>query len=195
MTDTFADRIDELRAQVGDGLLHGQINFDQVYARYVDGWGDLGDDTGVITPTEESHGPNGKPGPSFDHPRGGEAGYLTATLTRIGPSIAQAWADSIGEETPLDNVMIHQVEDVTSEAEGLAPREFWLLSGSGHPSVESDGSTIYDRPPLIGRAPEDLLQAMKRSPRGLDIEHENGNHRRHSDLSPNELNLFGGGRA
>jgi len=193
MTATFAERIDELKTQVGKGLLHGQVNFDQVYARYVDGWGDLGDDTGVITPTEESHGPAGKPGPTFDHPRGGEAGYLTATLTRVGPDIAQAWADSIGQETPLDTVMIHQVEEVTGEAEGLAPREFWLLSGSGHPSVESDGSVIYDRPPLIDRAPEDLLQAMKLSHDGDDL-HANGNHRRRSALSPREIDLFGGGR-
>jgi hypothetical protein len=188
----FTDRMAELRRQVGKGMLHGQVNFDQVYARYVDGWGDEGDDTGVITPTEMSEGPSGKPGPTFDHPRGGEAGYLTGTLTEVGPAIAQAWADSIGQEQSLDFVMIRQVEDVTAKAAAKAPREFFLLTGSGSAKVDSDGSTIYDRAAVIPRASEHMLQAMKKS-KEPDLTHRAGP-RRQSDLTPSVVNLLGGGK-
>jgi hypothetical protein len=163
-------------------------------ARYQDGWGDPGDDTGVITPSEISHGPAGKPGPTFDHPRGGQAGYLTETLTRMGPEVAQEWADSIGEERPLDTVAIGQVEKIGMEAAGLAPREFWMLAGSAHPSVHSDGDLIYDRPPVIPRVAESVLQAMKRSTEA-DVTHANGDLRRVHELSPEVLDLFGGGVA
>ena len=155
MSDDFDERFAELRVLVGHGTVKGTVEVDQVYARYVDGWGDLGDDTGVITPTEESHGPRGKPGPTFDHPRGGEAGYLTHTINedQLGAPIAQSWADAIGNRQPLDTVFIRNVEDISTEVAVRAPIEFWLLRGSAHPTVTREGVTIYDRPPAIPRAP------------------------------------------
>lgn len=192
---TFFDRMDDLSEQVGRGELHGQVNFDQVYARYVDGTGDLGDDTGVITPTEISHGPHGKPGPTFDHPRGGQAGYLTGTLTEKGAEVAQQWADSIGEERPLDTVAITQVEAVAAEAAIRAPREFWLLTGSGSTEVQSDGAVIYEREAPVPRAAEGLLKDLVRTAEEEDVVHRNSNRRRDSPLSPGIVRQFGGGVA
>ena len=149
MSDTFDERFAELRRLVGKGTIKGTIEVDQVYARWADGTGDLGDDTGVITPEQIAVGPRGKPGPEFDHPRGGRSGYLTTTLTTKGPSIAQSWADAIGDKQPLDAVFIRNVEDIAAVVAFDAPIEFWLLRGSAHPSVEREGAVIYDRPPVI----------------------------------------------
>lgn len=190
---TFFDRMDELSRQVGKGDLHGSVTFDQVYARYAGGIGDEGDDTGVITPTQISHGPHGKPGPSFNHPRGGEADYLGGPLTEKGPEYAQRLADSIGDEVPMDSKMIELTEDLAMTASARAPIEFWLLTGSAHPIVKSDGHTIYDRPPVVPRAPETLLKALARTAEG-DVKHANGDSRRSSPLTPSIVNLFGGGK-
>lgn len=193
---SFDERFAELRRLVGKGTLKGEIEVDQVYARYVDGWGDLGDDTGVITPEQESHGPKGKPGPTFDHPRGGEAGYLTHSINedqRGGP-IVQSWADAISDRVPLDTQMIHSVEDIAAQVAFNAPREFWLLRGSAHPSVERQGGVIYDRPPEIPRAPESMLQAMKLG-KEEDVLHANEEYRRPHDLTPPVVETFGGGVA
>ena len=194
MSDDFDEKFAELRRIVGKGTVKGTIEVDQLYARWADGTGDLGDDTGVITPTQIAMGPKGKPGPEFDHPRGGRSGYLTDTLTTEGPRIAQSWADAIGNRQPLDTVFIRNVEDISAIVAVDAPREFWLLRGSAHPSVEREGSTVYDRPAFVPRMPDSMLQAMKLG-KEQDILHANQEARRPSDLTPPQVGTMGGGVA
>lgn len=164
---TFFSRMDDLSASVGHGMLQGDVEFNQVYARYgAGGLGDLGDgsgDTGVISPTEMSYGPepNRKPGDTFDHPRGGEFDYLGRSLTDMGPGFPNRVKDAIEGEQPLDDLMIRMVEELSTEAEIRAPREFGILNASAHPTVKSDGSTIYDRPPVIPRLTQPELDALK----------------------------------
>ena len=180
MGDDFDEKFAELRRLVGHGTVKGTIEVDQVYARWADGTGDLGDDTGVITPTQIAVGPRGKPGPSFDHPRGGRSGYLTDSLTEQGPAIAQTWADAIGNHESLDSVFIRNVETISATVAAEAPQEFGFLRGSAHPSVEREGAVIYDRAPGIPRAPEAMLQAMKLG-KEQDVIHANGDRRRLSE--------------
>ena len=172
---TFDEKFAELRRIVGHGTVKGAVVVDQVYARYQDGWGDLGNDTGVVTPTEESHGPtaeefghkgpwSGTPGWLFKHRQGGEAGYLTHTIDedQLGGPIVKSWCDAISDRQPLDAVFIRNVEDISAQVALRAPIEFYgLLRGSAHPSVEREGHPVYDRPPAIPRVPEEVLQQMK----------------------------------
>ena len=140
---TFSERIAQLREQVGV-LTTGFVNVDQVYAHY--------QDSGV--------GPHGKPAAAFDHPDGGEAGYLSDTMTDYGPQWAQAVADSISEETPMADVFIDAVQDIGLEVEALAPLEFGNLRESSERQVEHDGEVVFDSPPLIPRLSDEELKQL-----------------------------------
>lgn len=158
--DTFAERMDLLSEIVGKGVLTAAIEVDQVYARYQTGWGDPDAPPGsVVTPTAQSHGPKGKPGPAFSHPHGGRAGYLSQTLTALGPSVAQAWADSIAEERPLATTTIVEAERVAAYVSIAAPVEVGILRGSGAVTVTDEGATIYDRPPVVPRLTQEAIDA------------------------------------
>lgn len=146
MTDaSFSERIDQLREQVGQGVIQGYVNVDQVYAHY--------QDSGV--------GPRGKPAEAFDHPRGGEAGYLTDSLTAMGPDFAQEIADSISEETPMTEVFIGGVTDLILDVNTLAPLEWGNLRESAAAQVTDNGDVVYDRPALVPRLSDDELKALK----------------------------------
>ena len=57
--------------------------------------------------------------------------------------------------------MIRSVENLAEEGgvAKLAPVELGDLKSSGHPTVESDGHVVYDRPPRQHRLTEQELKA------------------------------------
>jgi len=168
---TFWQRMDDLEHLVGKGMLHGSVNVDQVYARYQDGWGDEGDDTGVITPTELSHAPgpgewgtkgpwHGKAGPFFNH-KEGHAGFLSLTLTDKGPEYAERFCRCIDDEKPFVTEMIEVTENLAVTAGTRAPMEVGILQASVGAKVVDDDAVPYDRPPAMPRLPQEALDALR----------------------------------
>lgn len=146
MTESaFGDRISELRKQVGRST-EGSINVDQVYAHYQD----------------SGSGPSGKPAAAFDHPEGGQAGYLSDSLTLYGPDFAQRIADSISEEDAMSDVFIEGVQKISLDVATLAPLEFGNLRESSAAQVIHDGEVTFDRPPLVPRLSEEELRQLKK---------------------------------
>jgi hypothetical protein len=137
----FADRIAELMERVGDGMLTGNVEVDQVYAQ------------------------NQHESLDFKHPRGGQAKYLEQPLMnnyeRYLQSIADAVTSDPGEPTVQDK-MVEAVEDLAGVGgvATFAPVEHGYLRGSGHPSVTSEGETVYDRAPVVGRLTEEQLKVQ-----------------------------------
>ncbi len=175
MSDTFFERMDLLRTLVPAKGIEGYVEVNQVYARYQDGWGDPDMPAGTVTtPTQMSHSqpgvknPVGKLGPEFDHPMGGEAGYLTQTLTRRSPEYVDMLCKAIDETTPFKDVAVKIVEDLASAVFELAPIEFWVLRMSAHPVVKVDDIIEYDRPPLMPRLSQEELDAMRPNKIGME---------------------------
>lgn len=97
------------------------------------------------------------------HPRGGQALYLSQPLLDNHPRYLQTYADRLLEDGGV-GAMIGNVEDL-AENGGVAARApiLWSnLRASGHPSVTSDGVTVYDRPPRQHRLSEEELKALYR---------------------------------
>jgi len=140
---TFGARIDQLREQVGKET-GGTVTVDQVYAHYQD----------------SGEGPHGKPAAAFDHPEGGQAGYLSDTLTLYGPQFAQKIADSIAEEEPMVQVFIGGVQDIGLSVEALAPIEFGNLKESSERQVTHDGDVVFDVPATVPRLSEEELRQL-----------------------------------
>jgi len=175
MSDTFFERMDFLRTLVPDEGIEAYVEVNQVYARYQDGWGDPDMPAGsVITPTQMSHSqpsvtnPKGKLGPDFTHPMGGEAGYLSQTLTRRAQEYTDMWCQAVDNEQKFSEVTVTMVEDLAQAVFELAPIEFWVLRMSAHPVVKVDDSIEYDRPPLMGRLSQAELDAMRPNKIGVE---------------------------
>lgn len=62
----------------------------------------------------------------------------------------------------IERGMAEAMEDLSDDAEAKAPVEFADLKNSGHPSVTSDGATVYDRPPNVHRLSKEELKAKDR---------------------------------
>jgi hypothetical protein len=134
---TFDDRIGELAALVGDGELRGSTVVDQLYARYQH---------------EEMQ---------LNHPRGGQAKYLESPLHSQYSGYLEDIARRTLETGPVEP-MIDAMEDLATEQLGqYAPVEFGNLRESGHPSVVSDGETVYDREPVQRRLTEAELREQR----------------------------------
>lgn len=140
MTRRFVDGVDELLAQVGTGNLTGQVEVSQVYAKYQELREDL------------------------RHPRGGQAHYLRDSLMTGAVEYMQRLARGAitREGSDLRGAMVHNVEDIAARQQQLAPILYNVLKRSAHPTVEDDGVTVYDRPPLARRLSE---QELKHRPR------------------------------
>ena len=139
MASTFGDRIDELKAMVGTGDLTGKVVVDQRYAAVQHNSLD------------------------FRHPRGGQALYLSQPLLDNHSRYLQAYADRLledGGEPSLAECMEDLAED--GGVATRAPVLYSNLRASGHPSVTSDGVTVYDRPPRQHRLSEEELKALYR---------------------------------
>jgi len=75
----------------------------------------------------------------------------------------QAYADKLLEDGGEQSV-VDSMENLAEDG-GVATRAPVLyanLRASGHPMVESDGATIYDRPPRQHRLSEEELRALYR---------------------------------
>jgi hypothetical protein len=149
MAGTFGARMDELAEMVGDGILRGQVEVDQVYARYQHERLDL------------------------RHPEGGRAKYLGGPLLENTYRYIQELADSLltGQ---LRGQMVKTMEDLSQKVYDNAPREFNDLRASGHPTVVDDEYKIYDRMPFVHRLTEAELRA-KGDLRRLGLGNERNN--------------------
>jgi hypothetical protein len=130
--------MDELADRVGHGHLVGKVEVNQVYAHY-------------------QH-----EGLDLRHPRGGHAKYLEQPM--IGGAedhmrtLAKNTLDVEGPRRGMQDV----VENVSRSVHEEAPREFEDLRNSAHPTVASDDTVIYDRPPLVHRLTDDELREKNR---------------------------------
>lgn len=143
MPGDFAAKMDELADLVGEGHLVGTVAFDQVYAfaQHESTWlsGPLAGH--VIT----------------EHPHGGGAKYLEQPLLEGAPEFLQHIADHVLDDGPAVG-MIEDAEKLADDSAAKAPLEFGDLRESAHPTVTSDGVTVYDRPPIVERLSESELR-------------------------------------
>ncbi len=147
MRKTFAEGIRELKDLVGDGQLEGEVRVNQVYAHYQD----------------SGFGPRGKPAFAFDHPRGGEAMYLSGPLRYRKDEVLQRWANSL-----LRGRIVHETIDILhsfgDDVQLHAPRQFEILRNSAALRLADDGIVVFDLPPLIPRLTQEQLNAIRRPP-------------------------------
>lgn len=139
MASTFGARLDELKELVGSGDLVGKVEVDQSYAAVQHNSLD------------------------FHHPRGGQALYLQEPLFSHKDEYLRRIAGSVLEDGGKRG-MIESVENLAEDG-GVAthaPILYSNLRASGHPSVVSDGTTVYDRPPRQHRLSEEELKAIYR---------------------------------
>jgi len=137
MPATFSERIAELRAKVGAGHTVGHVEVDQVYAHY-------------------QH-----EGVEFRHPLGGQAKFLEQPLTEHYREYLARIGRDLLTEGPVEP-MAANMEDLAREVFERSPLEFGDLRDSGHPTVDNDGRTVYDRPPVAHRLSEDEIRAKDR---------------------------------
>jgi hypothetical protein len=138
MTSTFADRIDVLRKQVGNGTIVASVVVDQVYAHY-----------------QHEH-------LDFHHPRGGTAKYLEGPLYEHYRDYLEWYARDVLTDGGV-KAMERAAEHLSDQVELTAPREWGDLGKSGHPTVTRDGRTVYDRAPKVNRLTEDELRIKSRA--------------------------------
>lgn len=136
MTGTFGERIDALKAMVGEDVT-ARVIVDQVYAHFQHERMDL------------------------KHPRGGEAKYLERPLYDNYSVYLRGYADAVLRDGGVDS-MKHAAERLSDEVELHAPREFGDLMRSGHPVVTQGRRTVYDRPPKQHRLTEQELRIKNR---------------------------------
>lgn len=133
---TFFTIAPEIEARVGGGILHGEVEVNQVYALYQHESLDLA------------------------HPHGGSAKYLSdplyANYAKYLEGIAATVLDDGGHAG-----MIAAMENLSDQVETTAPVWFNDLRRSGHPSVTDDGHSVYDRAPKQHRLTEAEIEAKK----------------------------------
>lgn len=134
---TFFERTDHLMDAVGYGRLEGNIEVNQRYAHY-------------------QH-----EGYDFYHPDGGEAGYLQIPFFERNVKYMEHLAEKAitSEGSDIEEAMADNMEDMSEQVFIHAPWEFADLRASGHPTVTSDGETVYDRAPNVGRLSDEELKA------------------------------------
>lgn len=137
MRGTFGEGIDRLSDAVGKGRLKGSVEVDQVYAHY-------------------QHDPMNH----LHHPDGGGPNYLTNPLFQKSDSRMQKLADDLITEdgSRLESGMAEAMEELSDDVYERAPWEFGDLRASGHPQVESNGDTVYDRAPNVHRLSKEELR-------------------------------------
>lgn len=137
MAGDFAERMEALIESVGDGELKGSVVVDQVYAKYQHERMDL------------------------KHPNGGQAKYLGGPLLMNARRYVGKLADNVLAGS-LTGAMTDIVEDLSQEVFNKAPRDFWDLRESAHPTVVNDGVPVYDRLPTVHRLSPGALKVKAR---------------------------------
>ncbi len=129
---TFFERVEALKARIGDGDLVGRLVVDQPYALY----------------QHETFGLN--------HPRGGGPKFLSGPFERSAPAYMEELADSVLNGS-LIQTMAQNLEDLSFQLDPAAPIDadpnFYRLRLSGNPIVTDDGTEVYNRPPFTPRQP------------------------------------------
>lgn len=131
----FTERMEALAERVGEGKLVGNVEVNQVYAKYQHERLDL------------------------KHPRGGQAKYLYTPLMLKHRDYLNNLSNNL---TNLERAMAGNMEDLSQKVFEYAPREFHDLRRSGHPMVFSGGAQVYNRPPTINRLSESELRVKNR---------------------------------
>lgn len=139
MTGTFGTRIDDLMQTVGDEPLAGTVVVDQVYAKF-------------------QH-----EGLDLRHPRGGQAKYLSQPLLDNRDRYLSGIAETVLEDGGTRG-MEDAVEDLAGSGgvETHAPLLWGDLRRSGHPTVRSGGTVVFDRPPAARRLTDQELKDKAR---------------------------------
>ena len=128
MPGDFIEGIDALLKDTPHRVT-GRVEVDQVYAHY-----------------QHEH-------PEFHHPDGGEAFYLKTPLFAKARDYLRHIAKKAVRRDGVHVIeaMAENMEDLSLEVYNRAPWEFADLRASGHPIVEADGHTVYDRKPMVHR--------------------------------------------
>lgn len=142
----FEQRLSELADRVGDGVLTGRIEVDQVYARF-------------------QH-----EGLDLKHPKGGRAKYLEGPLYQKHRELYGRLAANVLHGS-LEDAMRANVEALAVEVYDNAPREFHDLRRSAHPVVTDGDAVVYDRLPEVHRLTAPELRA-KAEARALGFPHD-----------------------
>lgn len=146
---TFSEGVDELQRMVGAGVLAGEVSVNQAYSRYQDGVGG-------------AHGPRGKPSFAFDHPRGGQAMFLSGPIRYRRSEVFQRWANAV-----LRGRLVHETIDILhsfkDDVSLNAPREFDILRNSTALKLSDDGAPVFDLPALIPRLSDAELKVIRKS--------------------------------
>jgi hypothetical protein len=109
----------------------------------------------------------------YEHPRGGGPKFLSEPFLAEAPAAIQAIAATILHDGGED-AMISYLESVSQRLDPAAPIDedpnHIRLRRSGQPIVESDGRTVYHRPPDDPREPyldpEDEMEAIESVSKG-----------------------------
>lgn len=85
--------------------------------------------------------------------------YQEATLYEKAGDYLQSIAGKILDGGG-DAAMIEVVEAFSGDSGEACPKELTLLAHSDHPTVTSNGATVYDRAPEVPRLSEAELRAL-----------------------------------
>lgn len=146
MGKSFREGVDELKKMVGSGTLEGKVSVNQVYAHYQD----------------SGEGPHGKPAIEFNHPRGGQAGYLSGQIPERREAVMSTWARSILRGTLVPET-IKILRSFADQVMLRAPAEFDILRNSTSLSLTDHGEPIFDQPALMPRLSEAEIKTIRAS--------------------------------
>lgn len=143
---TFAEGVKELKHLVGSGVLEGTISVNQVYAHYQD----------------DGHGPHGMPAALFDHPRGGEAAYLSGQMVQRRNEVMQRWANAV-----LRGRLVHETIDMMQTIRDSvylrAPRQFDILRNSTTLKLLDHRAPAFFSPAMMPRLSQAELNAIRKA--------------------------------
>ena len=143
MAKTFAEGVDELKKLVGSGVLEGKISSNQVYSHYQD----------------SGFGPHGKP---LNHPRGGQAAYLSGQIPERREGVMSTWARSVLRGTLVPET-VKIMRSFADQVMLRAPAEFDILRNSTSLRLTDDKSPVFDQPALIPRLSDAELKAIRKA--------------------------------
>lgn len=141
---TFAEGVDELKRMVGTGTLEGRISVNQVYAHWID--------DGVSS--------RGIPASAFNHPRGGEAHYLSGQMTERRDEMISGWARQLLAGGMSEN-FVRDMQSIADQVFIRAPREFEILRNSTSLKLLDRGVLRFFQPAMVPRLSEEQLKALR----------------------------------
>lgn len=138
---TFDARTRELEERVGSGRLVGELERNQVYAKFQHESLDL------------------------RHPVGQAKFQETALFSHYRDYLSDL-ADKV-LDGHLVEVMAEQMEALDRHSGQLTPKDLTILARSGNPRVRDGERVVYDRPPEVPRLTDEELADLHRKVRGF----------------------------